>query len=52
MTQRADLTKLDDRWRTAIWLEKSDTSDEDIIRLENGAVLARRGRRKVEGELE
>ena len=42
--------KLDDRWRTAIWLEKSDRSDERITRLENGAVLARSVRRKVEGK--
>ena len=46
----ADLTKLDDRWRTAIWLEKSDRSDEHIIGLETGAVLARSVRRKVEGK--
>ena len=26
-------TKLDDRWRTAIWLGKSDRSDEHIISL-------------------
>ena len=30
-----ELTKLDD-WRTAIWLEKSDRSDEHIIGLETG----------------
>ena len=46
----ADLTKLDDRWRTAIWLGKSDRSDEHIIGLETGAVLARSVRRKVEGK--
>ena len=46
----ADLTKLDDRWRTAIWLGKSDRSDKHIIGLENGAVSARSVRRKVEGK--
>ena len=46
----ADLTKLDDRWRTAIWLGKSDQSGEHIIGLETGAVLARPFRRKVEGK--
>ena len=50
LPKTADLTKLDDRWRTAIWLEKSDRSDEHIIGLENGAVLARSIRRKVEGK--
>ena len=48
LPKTADLTKLDDRWRTAIWLVKSDRSDEHIIGLENGAVLARSVRRKVE----
>ena len=38
------------RWRTAIWLEKSDRSDGHIIGLETGAVLARSVRRKVEGK--
>ena len=33
-----------------IWLGKSDRSDEHIIRLENGAVLSRSVRRKVEGK--
>ena len=46
----ADLTKLDDRWRTAIWLGISDRSDEHIIGLETGAVLARSVRRKVKGK--
>ena len=41
LPKTADLTKLDGRWRTAIWLGKSDRSDEHIIGLENGAVLAR-----------
>ena len=41
----ADLTKLDDRWRTAIWLGKSDRSNEHI-----GAVLARSVRRKAAGK--
>ena len=50
LPKTADLTKLDDRWRTAIWLGKSDRSDEDIIGLETGAVLARSVRRKVEGK--
>ena len=50
LPKTADLTKLDDRWRTAIWLGKSDRSDEHIIRLENGAVLARSVRRKVESK--
>ena len=45
-----DLTKLDDRWRTVIWLGKSDRSDGHIIGLETGAVLARSFRRKVEGK--
>ena len=49
LPKTADLTKLDDRWRTAIWLGKSDRSDH-IIGLENGAVLARSARRKVEGK--
>ena len=40
LPKTADLTKLDDRWRTAIWLGKSEGSDELITRLENGAVLA------------
>ena len=50
LPKTADLTKLDDRWRTAIWLVKSDRSDEHIIGLENGTVLARSVRRKVEGK--
>ena len=50
LPKTVDLTKLDDRWRTAIWLGKSDRSDEHIIGLENGAVLARSVRRKVEGK--
>ena len=44
LPKTADLTKLDDRWRAAIWLEKLDGSDEHIIGLENGAVLARSAR--------
>ena len=40
--------KLDDRWRSAIWLWKPDRSEEHIIGLENGAILARSVRRKVE----
>ena len=50
LPKTTDLTKLDDRWRTAIWLGKSDRSDEHIIGLENGADLARSARRKVEGK--
>ena len=50
LPKTADLTKLDDRWRAAIWLVKSDRSDEHIIGLENGAVLERSVRRKVEGK--
>ena len=50
LPKTGDLTKLDDRWRTAIWLGKSDRSDEHIIGLENGAVLARSVQRKVEGK--
>ena len=50
LPRTADLTKLDDRWRNAIWLGKSDRSDEHIIGLETGAVLARSVRRKVEGK--
>ena len=46
----ADLTKLDDRWRTAIWLGKSDRSDEHIIGVDTGAVLAQSVRRKAEGK--
>ena len=41
LPKTADLTKLDDRWRTAIWLGKSDRSDDHIIGLETGAVLSR-----------
>ena len=48
LPKTADLTKLDDRWHTAIWLEKSDRSDEHIIGMENGAVVARSVRRKAE----
>ena len=50
LPKTADLTKLHDRWRTAIWLGKSDRSDEHIIGLVTGAVLARSDRRKVEGK--
>ena len=50
LPETADLTKLDDHWRTAIWLGTSDRSDEHIIGLENGAILARSVRRKVEGK--
>ena len=50
LPKTADLTKLDDRWRTAIWLEKSDRSDEHNTGVENRAVLARSVRRKVEGK--
>ena len=46
----ADLTILDDRWRTAIWLGKSDRSDEHIIAVDTGAVLAPSVRRKAEGK--
>ena len=48
--QVADLTKLDDRWHTAIWLGKSDRSDEQIIGVNTGAVLARSVRRKADGK--
>ena len=50
LPKTAYLTKLDDRWRTAIWLGKSDRSDEHIIGLDTGAVLARSVRRKAEGK--
>ena len=50
LPKTANLTKLDDRWRTAIWLGKSDRSDEQIIGLENGVVLTRSVRRKVESK--
>ena len=50
LPKTADLTKLGDRWRTAIWLGKSDRSDEHIIGLETGTELARSVRRKVEGK--
>ena len=50
LPKTADLTKLDDRWRTAIWLGKSDRSKEHVIGLETGAVLARSVRQKVEGK--
>ena len=50
LSKTADLTKLDDRWRTAILLGKSDRSDEHIIGVENGAVLARSVRGKVENK--
>ena len=50
LPKTVDLTKLDDRWCTTIWLGKSDRSDEHIIGLETGAVLARSARRKVEGK--
>ena len=50
LPKTADLTKLDDSWRTAIWLGKSDRSDEHIIGLETGAVLTRSIRRKAEGK--
>ena len=43
----ADLRKLDDRWRTAIWLGKSDRSGEHIIGLETGAPLARSGHERA-----
>ena len=33
LPETADLTKLDDRWRTAIWLGKSDRSDEHHPRI-------------------
>ena len=46
----ADLTKLDDRWRAAIWLGKSDRSDEHIIGVDTGAVLARSVKRKAKGK--
>ena len=44
----ANLTKLDDRWRTAIWLGKSDHSGEHTIGMEKRVFLARSMRRKVE----
>ena len=50
LPKTAHLTKLDDRWRTTIWLGKSDRSDEHIIGSETGAVLARPVRRKVKGK--
>ena len=50
LPKTADLTKLDDCWRTATCLGKSDLSDEHIMGFETGAVLARSVRRKVEGK--
>ena len=50
LPKTADLTKLEDRWRTAIWLGKSDRSGGHIIGLETGAILARSVRRKLEGK--
>ena len=50
LPKTADLTKLDDRWRTAIWLGKSDRSDEHIIGVDTRAVLARSVRRKAQGK--
>ena len=50
LPKTADLTELDDRWRTAICLGKSDRSDEHIIGMETGAVIARSVRVNVEGK--
>ena len=43
-----ELAKLDDRWCTAIWLGKSDRSNEHVLGLETRAVLTQSVRRKVE----
>ena len=45
-----DLTKLDDRWCTAIQLGKTDCSNEHIHGLQTEAVHTQSGRRKVEGK--
>ena len=51
LNKTADLTKLDDRWPTAVWLGTSDRSDEHIIGLETGAVLARSVRRNFDWQV-
>eukprot|EP00971_Amphidinium_carterae_P034082 671045-Amphidinium_carterae.1 len=43
-----DRGALEPRWETAIWLGKSDRSDENIIGREGNIVLARSVRRKTQ----
>ena len=40
--------KLADRWRSAVWLGKSDLTDEHLVRTDEGVVYARSVRRLVE----
>eukprot|EP00971_Amphidinium_carterae_P079080 1564619-Amphidinium_carterae.1 len=42
------LGKLEERWKSAVWLGKSDKSDEHILGLATETVLARSVRRKIE----
>ena len=40
--------KLADRWRSAVWLDKSDLTDEHLVRTDEGVAYARRVRRLAE----
>ena len=40
--------KLADRWKSAVWLGKSDLTDEHLIRTDEGVVFARSVRRLAE----
>ena len=38
-------TKLADRWKFAVWLAKSDLTDEHLVRTDEGVVTARSAQR-------
>ena len=40
--------KLADRWKSAVWLGKSDLTDEHLVRTDDGVVCARSVRRLAE----
>ena len=40
--------KLADRWKSAVWLSKSDRTDEHLVRTDEGVVYARSVRRLAE----
>ena len=41
-------TKLADRWKSAVWLGKSDLTDEHLVRTDEGVVYARSAQRHAE----
>ena len=39
--------KLDDRWKSAVWLGKSDVTDEHLVRTDEGVVVYARSVRRL-----